>query len=62
MNKELLKKVGFTKEVKRIDDNECPFCGETINEDDFKDALCLKEYKISGLCQTCQEKVFGKKD
>ena len=25
----------------------------------FKDILSYKEYKISGLCQKCQDEVFG---
>jgi len=25
----------------------------------FKDAISAKEYTISGLCQTCQDRVFG---
>lgn len=27
--------------------------------DKFTDALSAKEYTISGLCQPCQDKVFG---
>ena len=37
----------------------CPFCHKTINTEDFKDELSIKEYKISGLCQKCQDKTFG---
>ena len=33
-------------------------CGEKITG--FNDSLSEKEYKISGLCQDCQNKVFGK--
>ncbi len=36
----------------------CPICKETINPDDFEDPLSEKEYKISGLCQACQDEVF----
>lgn len=25
----------------------------------FKDGLSVREYQISGLCQRCQDKVFG---
>lgn len=32
-------------------------CGKTI--EGFKDALSHKEYGISGLCQKCQDEVFG---
>lgn len=37
-----------------------PFgCAQPINMDDFKDDLSRKEYQISGLCQKCQDSVFG---
>ena len=26
---------------------------------DFRDALSQKEYRISGMCQNCQDKTFG---
>ena len=32
-------------------------CGEPVT--DFRDPISVKEYTISGLCQTCQDKVFG---
>jgi hypothetical protein len=32
-------------------------CGLPAKE--FKDALSEKEYTISGLCQKCQDKIFG---
>ena len=35
----------------------CPFCGEEIKG--FNDPRSLREYKISGLCQECQDKTFG---
>jgi len=39
---------------------KCPFCGTKIRGiRDFSDELSYKEYKISGLCQTCQDDVFG---
>ena len=37
---------------------EQPFgCGMPATQ--FRDDLSRKEYTISGLCQRCQEKVFG---
>ena len=38
--------------------NLCPICGNQINEEDFKDSLSLKEYKISKMCQHCQDDFF----
>ncbi len=35
----------------------CVSCGKPATE--FKDALSRKEYGLSGLCQACQDKVFG---
>ena len=34
-------------------------CGKPVTLDSFRDAISLKEYRISGLCQECQDKVFG---
>ena len=34
-----------------------PFgCGKPATE--FRDALSIKEYRISGLCQNCQDAIF----
>lgn len=60
MNKEIMKKMGFGKEVERIAGGNCPFCNKVILMSDFKDELSRKEFKISGLCQDCQDKTFGK--
>jgi len=35
----------------------CISCGKTVVG--FRDALSEKEYTISGLCQECQDEVFG---
>ena len=38
----------------------CTECNEPIKgPGDFKDALSLKEYSISGMCAKCQDAVFG---
>lgn len=53
--------------------DRCPCCKKVVNtgtillkdctreelSSPFKDALSKKEYSISGLCQDCQDKVFG---
>lgn len=58
MNKKIMKKAGFGKEVKKVEWGRCPFCGRQIKMEDFKDALSRKEFRISGLCQTCQDTIF----
>lgn len=62
MNEEIMKATGFEKEVKRIQQNLCPFCGEKIRMISFRDALSVKEYQISGLCQQCQDDFFEEKE
>jgi len=62
MNKELMNKFGFEEEVRKVAQGICPFCDTIINLDDFKDDKSRKEFKISGICQNCQDLVFGKED
>jgi len=59
MNKEIMKNLGFEKEVKFFENSKCVFCKKEIVNEDFRDKLSLKEYQISGMCQECQDKVFG---
>ena len=46
----------------RKDNRRCPFCDKDMSniEGMFRDKLSLKEFGISGLCQECQDKVFGR--
>jgi len=39
---------------------QCVKCGEFNLE--FRDELSRKEYGISGLCQCCQDAIFGTED
>lgn len=41
------------------DSGRCPFCGRKVTEEDFRDELSVKEFRISGLCQYCQDKFFN---
>jgi hypothetical protein len=43
-----------------IKHNICVTCGRQATQ--FKDALSIKEYSISGMCQDCQDKTFGLDD
>lgn len=42
--------------MENINNGKCPLCSCDITK--FKDKLSEKEFKISGLCQLCQDKVF----
>ena len=37
--------------------NTCVICSGEANE--FRDATSKKEYSISGMCQPCQDKIWG---
>lgn len=59
MNIDIMKMMGFDKEVEAVKNGRCPFCGRDIKgKEDFRDEISWKEYKISGLCQKCQDKNF----
>lgn len=51
-------KILFPEKVELVKQGKCAFCEKKINMDDFKDELSKKEYGISGLCFSCQDKVF----
>lgn len=57
--KKLLTKVGFSAEVEKVEKGLCPFCSCSISVDSFKDELSVREFRISGLCQKCQDEFFG---
>lgn len=60
MNEEIMKKAGFSKEVKKVKEGLCPTCGKKIDCSDFRDSISKREFKISGMCQKCQDEIFGK--
>jgi hypothetical protein len=62
MNEAIMVEAGFKDEVDLIKSGKCPFCGNSINMEDFKDELSKKEFKISGLCQVCQDDVFKEEE
>ena len=60
----------FPKALGRIQYGRCPGCKKIVNKtgtfakdesisSPFRDDLSRKEYSISGLCQDCQDEVFG---
>ena len=36
--------------------NKCMMCNEPADE--FKDEISKREYRISGMCQVCQDKIW----
>ena len=37
----------------------CPDCKRDMKDARFKDHLSQQEFKISGLCQVCQDEIFN---
>ena len=60
MNRDIMIAAGFSKEVARVDAGLWPTCDEEVGP--FRDDLSRKEYRIGGMCQTCQDKVFGSEE
>ena len=58
MNKDIMRAMGFGNAVKLIEQGKCPFCTKKVKEDNFRDEVSRKEWKISGLCQMCQDATF----
>lgn len=43
-----------------IENNVCATCGKPVTK--FRDPLSEKEFEISGMCQTCQDSIWGGED
>ena len=56
MNQAILHLTGIDVN-KAIETEVCPSCGKKCGE--FRDELSRQEQAISGLCQSCQDEVFG---
>ena len=53
MNKRIVQQAGFGEEIKAVEQGDCPLCKHKVDE------LSRKEFEISGLCQSCQDDIFG---
>jgi hypothetical protein len=61
VNEKIMQEAGFGKQVEAVKEGKCPFCNKIVNASMFRDKLSYKEFRISGLCQICQDKTFGGK-
>ena len=57
---DFIKEVFGIDRIKIIENNNCVFCVDP--NFNFRDTKCVQEYRISGICQNCQDDVFGKDD
>jgi ribosomal protein S18 len=58
MNKNIMRQL-FPREVDNFEAGVCVFCQSEIKTEDFKDPLSIKDYKITGMCQQCQDKTYN---
>ena len=59
--KRFLRALGIRRENAMVKNCRCPLCAERVDEEEFRNEVFLKEFKSTGLCQGCQETVFGYK-
>jgi hypothetical protein len=59
--KSFLRSLGFGREVSMVKECRCPLCEDRVDEDEFRNEVFIKEFERSGLCQGCQDTVFGYK-
>jgi hypothetical protein len=57
MNKDIMGNL-FPNEMKLVHEGKCPSCSMKVDEDDFWYEIDRIEYKISGLCKFCQDKLY----
>jgi len=60
MNKNIMKLTGFSDFVDAVESGKCPTCNKPIDATTFRNDISLKEFKISGMCQKCQDNIFGR--
>lgn len=45
--------------LSRKQNGKCPFCGKEVKDDEFRNDISKREFIISGLCQNCQDEIYG---
>lgn len=59
--KSFLKSLRLRREVSTAKECKCPLCADKVHKDEFRNEVFIKEFERSGLCQGCQDTVFGYK-
>lgn len=58
MNPEIMKQLGLGHVVEQVKRGECPYCNKPVDLTKFRDPLSVKDYGITGMCQSCQDEFF----
>lgn len=59
MDKDSMNAVEIGDKVKLVEVGQCPLCKKKILMNSFRDVLSFKEFKVSGVCQECQDDIFS---
>jgi len=59
MNKDIMIGAGFGDAIARVERGSCAMCNTTVRMEDFTDEISVREFGISGMCQSCQNDMFG---
>lgn len=59
--KSFLKSLRIRREVATVKECRCPLCEDRVDKEEFRNEVFIKEFERSGLCQGCQDTVFGYK-
>ena len=59
--KSFLKSLRIRRRVLTVKGCTCPLCAEKVDKEEFRNEVFRKEFESSGLCQGCQDTVFGYK-
>lgn len=55
-----LKSMGFKEQVEALENGCCPFCKKPTEESQMRDYFSRMEFRLSGMCQECQDDFFEK--
>ena len=59
--KSFLRGLELWQEVAIVEVCRCPSCAENVDINEFRNEVFMREFESSGLCQGCQDVVFGYK-
>lgn len=59
-NEKLLRATGFGKAVDLRKKGICPLCQKKVNIHELRDFEDKEEHRMSGMCQACIDKTFGR--
>lgn len=62
MNANIMRKMGFGRQMEMVSMGLCPRCGKPVNPASFRDAASLREFNITGWCQECQDEYYNSSD